>query len=312
VAVAGVTMAAGAPPHITVVLLHHDRVTMLPEALDSVRSQTCQPLDVVVVDNPSIASERAAEIVRARPGTRLMRLDANLGFAGGMNAGIAVADGKYTYLTEDDLILAPDCLEQLVHYMETHPGVGLVGGLMTDRDDGTVLYAGGDLALDRAFRLALPGRGDALGSLAAEPREVTYVPTGSALVRTALLKRLGGFRAEFFMYMEDVELCIRIAKAGYRLAVVPAARIRHIRPAPNALTESVQVHKWKNLVAVYLLHARLGSLLGFLSWHVLRQLMRGGTPGERRRILKALAWVARHSPGLLIDRWTSPIKAERV
>lgn len=296
-------------PDVSVVVLSHNRLALLPDVLASLERQTLTPREIIFVDNPSPASDAIAALVATHPGIRLVRASSNLGFAGGMNHGAALASGTYTYLTEDDLVLEPDCLEQLARALDAQPDAAIAAGVMRDRDDATLLYAGGTAELGATFRLAVPGRGtrdhpDAAGN----PRDVGYIPTGSALIRTDVFKRLGGFRAEFFMYMEDVEFCLRVQRMGRRLLVVPAARVRHIRSVSTAPPDELPVHKWKNLIAVYLLHAPLATVGAFLARSVAPRLLRGGAPRERRHLLRALGWVARRAPGLLADRFAGRIE----
>src|SRR5580698_4396424 len=134
-------------PLVSVVLLSYARPHFLAEALDSVVHQSYSTQEILVVDNPSDASPAIAAIVRRYPHVKLIQNAENLGFATGMNVGMQIASGDYIYLTEDDVVLEPDCVRELVQHALAEPGLGLVSGLMYNKREGTILSAGGRLIL---------------------------------------------------------------------------------------------------------------------------------------------------------------------
>jgi GT2 family glycosyltransferase len=139
----------------------------------------------------------------------------------------------------------------------------------------------------------------------AEPFETMYLPGAAIAARTSLLREMGGFNPEFFMYGEDVELCARTLKKGLKIAIVPAARVYHHDPPDVPVSTLVNFHKQKNLAALYLLHAPARVLPMFVARYVvidgIRRLL------TNRRTLptwaKAWSWAARRSPRLLAQRW---------
>jgi GT2 family glycosyltransferase len=121
------------------------------------------------------------------------------------------------------------------------------------------------------------------------------------LARREVWQALGGFRDDFFIYGEDTDLCFRAGRAGYRITVVPAARVRHLPGAGGPPSELTEFHKLKNFFALYLLHARWSVWPGFFLRYVLLDAVR--THGARGRLLrKALGWNARNLRRLLADR----------
>jgi len=115
---------------VSIVLLSYDRPEFLRAALASLRAQTYARLDVTVIDNLSARSEEIARIVARSENVKLIRNARNLGYAGGMNQGIAAASGCYTLLTEDDIVLEPDCVARLVEFMDARPSAGLAAPLL--------------------------------------------------------------------------------------------------------------------------------------------------------------------------------------
>ncbi len=290
-------------PRVTVVVLSYNRPRLLEKALRSILAQTIADTEVIVVDNRSPSSGEIRALVGTFRNVRLVANPGNLGFTGGMNGGLGAARGKYVYLTEDDVELAADCLVHLIDYLDTHEETALAGPVMWNRNAGTVRCAGGEFDLGPVYQMRIVGAGSAEAPQTT-PFETMYLPGAAIAARTAQLRELGGFRDDFFMYGEDVELCARVLKRGWHLAIVPAAKVFHHEPPAQTDSPVVAYHKFKNLGALYLLHAPLTVLP---MW-VLRY---GGTSGIRQLLgdrtvlvpwLKAWVWLTVQAPALLVQR----------
>ncbi len=270
-------MAPGVTPKVTIIVLSYNRPELLRKALASIAGQSAPGCEVIVVDNASPRSGIVRDVVGGFPGMRLMANAANLGFTGGMNCGIAAATGTYLYLTEDDIELDPNCIAALVAHLEQHEEVALAGPVMWNRESATVRCAGGSFRLDAVYEMRVTGVG--LRDIVEEaPYPTMYLPGAAIAARTAVLRRLGGFRPDFFMYGEDVELCARALECGRAVVVVPGARVYHHEVESSAESFTIRFHKQKNFIALYLLHAPMSVLPGFLARYVVmdgvRRLMR--------------------------------------
>jgi GT2 family glycosyltransferase len=302
------------PASVSVVVLSYDRPHLLREALASVVSQDCSAdLDVTVVDNRSPASADVATLVAAVTGVRLIASRENLGFTGGMNLGLRAARGEYVLLTEDDVVLDPGCLRALLERVATHPGDGLTTAVMLDHNDGRVRCAGGRFDLGAVFRMEIFGAGETDGGKWRKPVRVGYVPGAFLFARRDFLLEVGGFRDDFFLYFEDVELCCRVARFGRPIVVVPAARVRHFDPPARPASLTVEYHKAKNFAATYFLHAPGRVLPAFVVRYGLWGLARLLLTDRRRFAVTLAAWatVLGRLPRLLHDRRTLSAQARR-
>jgi GT2 family glycosyltransferase len=298
-------MSDGVKPSVSVVVLSYNRPALLSEALTSLRAQTYKAFEVTVVDNPSAASEEVARLVGKFPDFKVFRSRSNLGYAAGMNRGIALSAGEYTLLTEDDIVLERDCIRCLVEYAEGDPKAGLVGPVIYNKSGGTIRCAGGERSLSGIYRVKIYGEGELDQGQFPRPFDVGYVDGAVVFARTQFLRGLGGFREEFFMYGESVELCERVAKAGARMTTVPGAKVHHFEPPPQANSSSeFSFHRYKNLFSLYLLHAPARHLPEFFARYALLGLLRAlaGRGGEVRPLLRALCWSTRRAPALLKER----------
>jgi GT2 family glycosyltransferase len=292
---------------VSVVLLSYNRPAYLKDALASLLAQSYEHLEITVVDNPSPASAEIAQFVSRYPNIKLIQNSLNLGYAGGMNKGIERASGHYIYLTEDDIVVEKDCIRRLVEYLDDHPSTGLVAPIIYNKAGRTIRCAGGHFELGRVYRKKVYGAGEIDAGQFPEPFEVTYIDGATMFARADLWKRLGGFREEFFMYVEAIEFCARVIKSGQKLEVVPQARVDHFEPPEETTPPEIEFHKLKNFFSLYLLHAPLRNLPEFVCRYAILNTLRSifSRRGNTLSRLKALLWVLRRTPALLRERRTN-------
>lgn len=291
-------------PVVSVVVLSHDRPEYLPKLLDSILGQTYKALEVLVVDNRSARSEEIARLVRGYPSVRLVQNEGNPGYTGGMNRGIEEAGGEYIYLTVDDALLEHDCIERLVEHARAYPHEGLLTGMILTFDRDTILSAAGEFALAPIYHRRNIGAGERDVGQFGQSFDATCLDGAMVFGRLQYLRDIGGFREEFFIYSDSIELSARVLKSGGRITCVPQARA-YIDSAPHVFTEEgISFHKMKNLYAMYLLHARWRVLPEFfLRYGVLTPLrsMRSNT-GTAWPLVKAWAWILLRAPSLVLER----------
>lgn len=181
-------------------------------------------IEVLVVDNAS--SDDGVDLIKdLAPPVRVIRLQRNLGYAGGNNGGFAECRGQYVAVLNPDTEVEPDWLAALVDALERDPSAGLATSkiLLFDRRD-RVNTCGNEIHLTGLTFC----RG--LGAPAAaysRPERVAAVSGAAFLIRRSLLATLGGFNERFFMYLEDTDLSWRAALAGYECLLVPTSIVYH-------------------------------------------------------------------------------------
>jgi N-acetylglucosaminyl-diphospho-decaprenol L-rhamnosyltransferase len=292
----------GDRPQLSVVVLSYDRPACLRQALESLVAQPVESREILVVDNASTTRDEIAAVVTAFPEARFVPLPTNTGFTGGMNEGIARASGQHVLLTEDDVVLEPGCLPLLLEHARRAGERRVLAAVMLDHGTRRVRCAGGEVALGPPFKLKILCAGEDVGRTRAEPYDVSFVPGAFLLLPRAALDALHGFRWEFFMYFEDVELCLRARRLGIPITIVPAARVGHLPPAAAAPTPTIEFHKIKNLFATYLLHAPARVLPSVAARYVLLEGVRRARPGRIGPFLRACGWLLSHAPGLVRER----------
>ena len=220
-------MSHAHPKVITVVLNTNRREDTLA-CLDSLAQSTYPNLQHIVLDNAS--TDGSAEAIRARhPSVQIIALQQNLGYAGNNNVGIQAAldaGAEWVFVLNEDTILAPDCISQLVSVAESDPKIGVVGPLIYHHDEPTVIQSAGGHITPSWDAIQLGINEDDRGQFG-QPMDVDYISGCGILVRRVAIQQHGMIDARYFYYWEETEWCIRLHKAGWRVVNVPAAKLWH-------------------------------------------------------------------------------------
>ena len=175
---------------------------------------------------------------------------------------------------------------------------------MYNQEDHTIRCAGGDFALEGIYRKTVFGAGENDTGQFSQSYDVNYIPGASIFSSRELLRRLKGFREDFFMYAEDNELCLRVLKSGLTITVVPQAKVFHCEQLIATVNRKIEFHKIKNFFSLYLLHAPLRVLPEFYLRYGVIGFLRA-VVSERQSVwprLKASGWFLLKAPGLIVER----------
>jgi GT2 family glycosyltransferase len=215
-------------PDVAGVVVNRDGGDALFAAVRSLEAQRGVDLSVVVVDNASHSAERE-RLAREAPEARVVSFSENRGFAGAANEGIARSRAPFVLLLNNDAVLSPDYVARLAARLALDDRLAAVQGLVLSSDGSRVDSAGLEW---NARGEAVPVLGGALPSAApGAPFEVSGVSATAALYRREALEAVGPqgqvFEDSFFAYYEDVDLCLRLARAGWLFACDPSAVALH-------------------------------------------------------------------------------------
>lgn len=226
----------------TVVILNYNKRTLLRRNLEVVRDARALPYDVevVVVDNASI--DGSAEMVRQEfPMVRLIASPRNVGVAQGRNLGLLVARGEYILSVDEDTIVTPQQLDQLIGIAAAHPDAGIVAGMKVHAS-GAPLYdyhvpspstLGVGFFLVNELSLIEMGRalkrllrlGDRIPHQTRDLVEIPYIGGGMMLVRRRAFQDVGPMDDRLFIFGEDFDWCYRFRKQGWKILYAPQVRV---------------------------------------------------------------------------------------
>ena len=241
-------MSGSGPVDLSVIVVNYNVAPLVLEAVASLLSQKFAGrdggdgrLEILVIDNASSHDDVAC--LRRLPSCVVhLHNDRNLGFAAANNRGIERASGRYVCFLNPDTKVLDGALEALLQHLQRHPEVGAVGPRIWADDERTLLLPPADsptlsFLLARIAGEAVPAvrrrrsrawHRRALAFWRAQaPFRVQMLSGACMLTSRALVDRVGGFDAGYFLYYEDADWCRRVRRAGYSLAVVPEAEIVH-------------------------------------------------------------------------------------
>ena len=212
---------------LSVLIVTYNSAPQLPACLNSLRNQTLQDFEIIVVDNAS-RDESAALIRSDYPEVNLIVSDSNLGFGNANNKALTVAQGSYLVLLNPDATLPANTLENALKYIEENPDAGMGGGLLQGtqgewqpsarlfpsllNDALTISGLANRYAKSRFF-----GRFDRSWADPKQAVAIDWVVGAFAIIRRDLVDNIGLFDPRFFLYYEEVDLCRRIHEAGFKV-----------------------------------------------------------------------------------------------
>ncbi|MBZ0186702.1 MAG: glycosyltransferase family 2 protein, partial [Candidatus Obscuribacterales bacterium] len=198
----------------------------LKACLDSIAAQTYEHIETYIVDNGS--SDGSVEFLKQEyPDVKLVEFAVNTGFSPAVNAGIAASSGEYVALINNDTVVDPRWVEELVKVIDKEKQLGSVGCKMLGYDNPEILDGVGD----GYRRGGLPGRighGEKDKGLFEKQRYILGACGGAAMYRRTMFDDIGVFDDDYFAYLEDVDMALRAQSAGYKCLYVPSAIIYHL------------------------------------------------------------------------------------
>jgi GT2 family glycosyltransferase len=223
-----VAIESSLPLVAVVVLTWNDRDLALA-CLASLREQTYNHMQVIVVDNAS--TDGTADAVAAQfPEAELLRNSRNLLFAGGNNVGIARAlelGADWVILLNHDTWVDSDFIAALVGASEERPDAGALGPLIYyAAEPRRIWYAGGLVSL-RWGRFAHRGIRQLDRGEFTRVEETEYVTGCALMMRNRALREIGLLDEGYQMYCEDTDWCLRARQNGWKLYFVPQSRVWH-------------------------------------------------------------------------------------
>ncbi len=219
---------------VCIIILNWNGLEDTIECLESLKKITYPNYEVILVDNGSEGKD--AEVLRERFSDyiHLIENDKNYGFAEGNNIAMRYAlqnlSPDYILLLNNDTTVEPNFLTELVKVAESDPRIGIVGPKTYYYDyDGrkdVIWFAGGKFSGRFGKTNHLGARRIDKGQFESI-RKVDYITGCAFLVKNETLDKIGLLSEDYFLYLEDLDLCIRAQKEQYYCFYVPKAKIWH-------------------------------------------------------------------------------------
>ena len=224
---------------ISVIIVTYNSEEFIEQCLDSVIANTKgDDFEIIVIDNNS--NDRTVEIVyRKYKHIRLIRNSKNIGFAAANNKGISRAKGEFIYFLNPDSIIVNSAISQMQEFLLKTPDAGAVGSRIEYFDGRLQLscrkfpnFINVFFGRKSVFRSLFPRNPVSRQYMMEDidyniEQNVDWVMGASMMVRREMILKIGMFDEDYFLFVEDTDLCMRIFKNGLKTYYLPSARIRH-------------------------------------------------------------------------------------
>ncbi|HUZ88937.1 MAG TPA: glycosyltransferase family 2 protein [Candidatus Acidoferrales bacterium] len=267
-------MKVAGTPLVSAIVVSYNVRDHLLEALRALDSTSDLPMEIIVVDNAS--SDRSAEAVMAEfPEVNLIREAKNIGYGRANNAGLEKATGRFILLVNPDLVVEAGCVGKLTDFLLARPEAAAVSPRI-QRPDGSP-----DLAARRGFPTPMTSFYRLSGLSRLFPRslrfnrynmgylsdsEVHEIDSGTGaclMLRRSAIERVGLFDPDFFMYGEDLDLCLRLKDDGWKVFYQPDAHARHVKGASSRQATLRMLYHFHRSMWVFHLKHYAGDLSAF-------------------------------------------------
>lgn len=245
---------------LSVVIVNYQTYEVTRNAVSSVLSYSYPfSYEIIVVDNASEDDSLAKLKADFKDKVRFIESAENNGFASGNNLALRNLKSKYVLLLNSDTIVYEDTLVNIYKYMEENPSVGACGC--------QVLLENGNL--DKASRRSFPNPQNAFYRLFHIPvksekdnynldnldndgiYEIDCLTGAFMFIRYSVLKEIGFLDETFFMYGEDIDLCYRIKKAGWKIVYFGKSKITHFKGLSSKKQKNKLIYEFYHSMYIY-------------------------------------------------------------
>jgi GT2 family glycosyltransferase len=223
-------------PDISIIIVNHRADKILGDCVAAAASgETGPSREIIIVDNPADPETPSLDVPHGIAITRIP-VARRVGFGAACNIGSGRARGTYLLFLNPDVVVDPEAIGQLCRGLSSHAGAGIAVGRLAGPDGAfqvtcrrfptptNLLFSHGSIL----YRLFKARRGDYMLPDYDDVTEVDWGAAAMMIVSRSWFDRLSGFDENFFMYLEDTDLCFRLSREGGKVVYVPGARGKHL------------------------------------------------------------------------------------
>ncbi|NEV63896.1 glycosyltransferase family 2 protein [Thiorhodococcus minor] len=255
-------------PRVSVIVVNYNAGALLGQCVTAALGSDI-PVEVIVSDNGSTdeSLERLRQAWSEDSRLAVIENGANLGFAKANNKALPQTGADYLLFLNPDCLVAPETLGLVQAFLERHPEVGMAGCLVLDPDGSEQVACRRSIpdpwiALKRILHLDRLGQGSAgrrlnhnRAPLPEGPIEVEAISGSFMMVRRTALDAVGPLDEGYFLHCEDLDWFVRFHQAGWKIALVPKARVTHYKGSCSTSTPiAVERHKHQGMARFFRKH----------------------------------------------------------
>jgi len=249
--------------NLSVVIVNWNTKDLLSQCIESIKSHTKRAaFEIIVVDN--FSSDGSPGMVENNfPDVTLIKNKKNRGFGQANNQGLAKARGKYILFLNSDVTVNENCLDEMFDFMEKNPEIGASSCKLTF-PDGSLQHSCRVFPTFRTFFLMLIGLRYLFPNMKifrdylmqdwdhSDIKEVDQIMGSFMFIRSDVLEQIGSFDERYWMYFEEVDLCLRMKKAGWKIVHYPyVSAVHFLSKSSEQWGEIKRINEFQNSLLKY-------------------------------------------------------------
>ncbi|MFA6392440.1 MAG: glycosyltransferase family 2 protein, partial [Patescibacteria group bacterium] len=209
---------------ISIIIINYKTTLLLQKCLESIKQIYDKNIaEIIVVDNSP--SDDLGQFLEAEfSNTSFLKNDDNHGFGQANNQAAKIAQGDILFFLNPDTLIQENIFQKIINAFEQDPKIGIVAPQLILPDNSFQPWAYGkeggilEIIKNKFFTQSTKQPSNQLTN-------TDWVSGAAMAIRRDIFEKVNGFDEKFFMYFEDIDLCLRTKKLGYKIAVLPDAKI---------------------------------------------------------------------------------------
>lgn len=235
----------------SIIIVHRNGPETLLRTLDALAAAIDPARDEIFVTDNGSSDDSLARVRDAHPAVRIIENGCNMGYAAAINQAVPRSDSPFLLFLNNDAFVRPGLFDRLAAIFDENPKAGIIGPLMVSETDepqrcfGVEPTVAGEAGLRRSERRRPP-------LPAAEVASVDWISGACMAVRRAAIVEAGSIDSGFFFYFEDVELSIRLRRAGWLALLDQGSRVVHrMGTSTRGLRLGAQIEQLRSRLRFY-------------------------------------------------------------
>ncbi|HQR50022.1 MAG TPA: glycosyltransferase family 2 protein [Methylophilaceae bacterium] len=212
---------------VSAIIVNYNSGSHAVDCIRSLQAQQVDGLEIIVVDNAS--QDDSIALLRDACGGCITLIESreNLGFGRANNLAAVKAQGEFLLLINPDAQLQGDgAVTTLVAYLQQNQAVGIAGPEIHEPSKNKYVLPRKTYPSQHRLKFTK--------GLAVLPGKIAWILGACLILRKSTFQQIHGFDPDFFLYGEDIDICLRVRKAGYAIGYCSAAKITHVGGASEA------------------------------------------------------------------------------
>lgn len=211
---------------VSIITVNFNQLDHTRKLIRSLNKITYKNIEIIVVDNAS--RQNCAPLLKSFPHIKLVRSTSNRGFAGGNNLGLKYAQGQLILFINNDVLVLPDFLDELVNQLELDPeALACSPKIKYLEAPQRIQYAGGERVHPITLRNKHLGHGAKDIGQHNRSGVTAYAHGACMLVRSEAIELVGEMDEDYFLYYEEQDWCERLLRQGKKILYVASATVFH-------------------------------------------------------------------------------------